>query len=304
MQTTTPTAAGPQPTRRGRRLAALVAAALVLALVAGCSTVRVLAGFTETMSDAGFTNPRVEFTGTRSIILVVSAGSPPGSTTAEAHEEAARLVWERFPRRVEQVRITIDGDREDLDRSALQERFGPRDPDLDATALDEEVDRFTTQLLLGMAVGGLLLVAVTGVIVLLVVRNRRTRAPQTRPSAAGGRPGWPGAPPGWPPPGVSGPPAGPPEWPPPHASPPVEPSADPGALGPGASPTGDRGPAAATGPEVEAHESGDPTGSPAPAWTDPPTPVATVRPPRRPMVGRKPRGPVPPPEQTPPGWER
>lgn len=182
-----------QPSRRrsarrptGRR-ALVVAAVALLTALAGCASFGVFTDLAEVLEGAGYTDVDVSFDGRNPDTVVVRASSPVGDTVAEAHATAAELVWTRFPRRFAAVRVTIDGERQVHTRAALQERFGPRPAALDETELAEDLTRYSLVTVIGVVVAGLVVVAGSGTVVLLLMRARRRVAPGSGP--------W-GAPPG------------------------------------------------------------------------------------------------------------
>ena len=251
-----------------------VAALIVLALaLAACSSVEPFTDLTTELGDAGFDNPSVFVLAEDPAVLTVRAGAPAGKTTAEGHDAANRLVWTRYPRRFERLRVTIDGERRDHTRAQLAEALGPRPEGLEDGSLDDDVGRLVTWTvvgLLGLGLGGL---AFVGLIVLLVVRSRR-RSGRSRPRPVPLHPA-PWAPAGHPPAGAPGPAPVPPPggWTP----------AAPGAWAP---------PAPGATPPPPATWAPSPTASPADDL-----PPADAR-----QLGRRPRGPRPPATQLPPGW--
>ncbi|HYI60414.1 MAG TPA: hypothetical protein VEW93_01265 [Acidimicrobiales bacterium] len=216
------------PSRPGARPVVLLVA-LGLVLLGACSTIRVFTDFGAVLRDAGFGDVTVTIDSRGPSTLVVTASAPGGDTLTEAHDLAAELAWQRFPRRFEELRVTLDGERREHTRAQLEEAYGPRPAGLDETDLGDEVTRFGVTALVSVMVVGLVVMAGVAVAVVLVIRARRRRRP-----AQGDRPVDP--PPPWPPPGP----------------------------GPDDGPTPDDG-------ETR-------------------------------HLGRRPRGPVPPASQVPPGW--
>lgn len=250
-------------------------------LLGSCSTIRVFTDFAGVLRDAGFDDVAVTIDSRGAGVLVVSASGPAGDTLDEAHERAAELVWQRFPRRFEGVRITVDGERRDHTRAQLEEEYGPRPASLDETDLTDEVTRFGVTALVAAAIGGVVVVVGIVVVVLLVVRARRRRPPRPAFAPPGAYPhGGGGHPTPWMPVEVPTPA----QWPPPGDA--------PGAAGPPSPPP----PPPPTWPPP-----GE-TGGPAVAPSDlrPRSEDCSTR--RR--LGRRPPGPTPPSDHTPPGWER
>ena len=273
------------PARRLTRLALAAGVAVVVASLAACSTVEAFSDLDGDLRSAGFTSTQVTVAGGDPVVLVVSADAPAGDTTTEGHEQAAELIWDRFPRRFEAARLTIDDDTRTVTRAELQEQFGDRPNGLDEGGdLADEVGRLGLGLLLGVLVLGLVLVFVAGLVTLLVVRARR--AARLQAAGHGGHPG---------------PLATPVPWAPPPAGP----------MPPAPSPTGPVPPPAGWAPAA-----------PAPGWDEPRDPAdpdpqpsmaaadAASEPPatsedraERRRLGRRPRGPRPPATQLPPGWD-
>ena len=304
---------GDRTTARSRpRVAALVGAVLlVLGGLVGCSTVQAFTDLASELEGEGFSDVSVNVAGGDPVALTVSADSPAGTGTEEARDQAAEVVWDTFPRRLDEVRLTIDGEGGTLTAAELQERFGDRPAGLEEGDLGDDVNRVGVGVLVGLLLAGVLVVATAGVVALLVVRRRRRTAARPRPpwaptgpvppaAGTGPPPAGPVPPPGgWTP--VGGPPPAPPTGPegPPVTGAPVPPGAP--------SPTPD-GPPPAPGDDAAAP--GDAGAAPPAWWTQPrPTPPGTVHPPSRREAradarrrGRPVRGPRPPDSQLPPGW--
>lgn len=265
------------PRRGGRttarnlpRVAALAGAVLlVLGGLAGCSTVQAFTDLTSELEDEGFSDVQVNVAGGDPVALTISADSPAGTGTEEARDRAAEVVWDTFPRRVDEVRITIDGVARTLTAADLQERFGDRPAGLEEGDLGDDVNRVGAGVLVGLLLVGVLVVATTGSVALLVVRRRRRAPARPRPP--------------WAPTGPVPPPAGP--VPPPGGWTPI-------GGPPTAPPTGAEGPPA-TGPPA-------PTGPPPPGAVHPPSRRQARADARR--RGRPVPGPRPPESQLPPGW--
>ena len=247
----------------------------MVVLVAGCAAFDVLGDLTGDLEDAGFESVTANVSPTNASLVVISADAPRGRDVAEAQDEAAEVVWTRFPRRFEALRITIDGEREEWTYAELEDQLGSRPDDLDtSTEIGDEWTRMSVAVVLGLVAAGVVAILVIGLVVLLVVRaNRRNAAnrPQPRPQ--------PWMPPGMPatggpvPPPGGWAPVGAPPGPPAHPAPPVAP------------------------PTLAKAPVGPTTG---------PAPVAPAgRRPRDPdarRLGRRPRGRVPDKAHTPPGW--
>lgn len=311
------------PMARSRRpVRAWLAAGLLLlmAVSAGCGTVRAFTDTIEALEDEGFSKVQVNVAGGDPVALTVKADGPPGESTDEAHRIASELVWDEFPRRFDEARISIDGDRQVLTRGQLQERFGDRPEGLDDQDLGDDVNRIGLGLVLTVLLASVLVVAVVGLVTLLLVRSsRRSPRSPSRPSArlpagtgpapwapppgagsSGAAPGGPGLPAGSPVPPAGGwapadPAAADRPWVPAWNDPPTAPGgAEPGAPAPG-TPSDGREPGA------------PPEAAPRAPWPAEP-PAGEAVPPHgeskadRRRLGRPARGPRPPAGNTPPGW--
>lgn len=181
----------------------LVASALVLVLVlAGCS---VLQGFVSTiraLDRAGFGTPDIQLDGNDSYRVTVSKDT---DDLAAAAAEAAGVVWRELPLRIERLEVSCGngfGGRGTYaaDRAELQERFGPRDPALDAGVQEGDL-RTLGIVVIAMLVGGVVVLVGIVILVVVLIRRSRRRSPP---------PGPPGPPPVWetqhPPPGYGPPP--------------------------------------------------------------------------------------------------
>lgn len=257
--------------------------AVALVVLGACSTIGSLSGLIEDLQDEGFTDVSANVDTSDTSVLVVSADPPGATDVEEAQDQAAEIVWTRFPRRFEGLRVSIDGDRQEWTYAELEEELGARPAGLDDADLQGDFDRLAVYVVVGALVTGGVGLAAVGLIVLVVVRNRRKAPPPTRIQP-------------WMPPGV---PTGP--TPPPRGW-------TPAPTPPAASPTSPRPPAPQTtggpttgGPSRETRAV--PTPPPAGAsWSDPATPAPAARTDAR-RLGRRPRGPRPDAAHTPPGWD-
>lgn len=300
---TPPALAAPTPalprTRSGRARLAVVLALVGLVLLAGCSAVTALGDLQGELEAEGFRDVSANISSSSASVLVIEAKAPLGESATEAQDQAAEVVWTRFPRRFEALQVTIDGEGREWAYAELEEELGARPDDLDtSTEIGDELTRSTVYVLLGMLVAGVVAVALIGVVVFLVVRANRRRA-ATRPTPR---------PQPWMPTGVPGAPMPPPGGWAPASAPPAPPSPD-------APPTPDAPPSLAKPPPTEpaaappSWEQPPPVPPAPPAWTPPtpPTPspapaAGRTRDPDARRLGRRPRGPVPDKAHTPPGW--
>lgn len=148
-------------------------AAAVVVLLAGCGTFSTMTDLAGRLEDDGFRNVRVNFDQRNLGVLVVRADAPSGSSTEEGQEAAAKVVWDTFPRRVDAVRITIDGDGRGWTYAEMEEAFGERPDRLDRTALDDDLTRLAVTSVVGALAVGVVVLVLVGVTILLVARSRR-----------------------------------------------------------------------------------------------------------------------------------
>lgn len=306
---------------RARFAALLVIAAL--AFLAGCSTIGSLAALIEDLRDEGFGDVSVTIDQRDTSVLVVSADAPGGTAVGDAQDKAADVVWTRFPRRFDGLRVTIDGERAEWTYEELEDELGPRPEGLEDGDLGDDVNRVAVIGLIGVLVAGLVGIGIIVLVVVLVVRSSRRKAaagPPTQPWMPPGVPtaggpvpppgGWApaSAPPGPPrPPGPSAPP-GPPTWsgpvdpttPRPWAPPPPTPPSlakdplPPASPGEATTPLGSDPDRPGTPADEDTHPAAPPhgPGTPPPAPDGAPTAVPPgFPPPAGPPPTRRPRDP-------------
>jgi hypothetical protein len=278
---------------------AAVAAAVVLAVtaLASCATVSSWSGLIRDLEAGGFTNVSVNIdTGDEPYTLVVKADAPEGDSTAEAQEAAAEIVWNSYPSRFEELRLTIEGETEDYTRAELNEQFGARPEALDEGTLEDDITRDSISLLIGLLVLAMVVVLAAAVTALLVLRSRKVSAARRRRVWADAMP----HPTPWAPPGPMGPPAPSGPWASPGDAPPTPdgmpapgpftPAPPPGGWVPVGGPLPPSGMARALEDDTSPRE-----------WDIPEDPrerKADVR-----LFGRRPRGAKPPTSHLPPGWD-
>jgi hypothetical protein len=188
----------------GKRLRALLAVAVVVVAVPACSVVRGTISTTEALDDAGFSIRPGDIDAADGDAWVVRVRKDTEDLTAAA-VEAAGIVWRELPVRIERLEVTCGngfGGRGTFaaDRAELEQRFGPRDPDLDRGVEDDDL-RTLALVLVGLLVVGVLALAGLVVLVVVLVRRSRRRNPPPGPWGPGG-PGGPAGPYG--PPGAPG----------------------------------------------------------------------------------------------------
>lgn len=206
-----------------RRSAGLVrllrALGVLLVLVLGtqaCGTIDELLQLEQRIERQGYRVSNVfhDDFGTGSNEVQVEAESNRGLEPPEGQDEIAGIVWNSYPRRFTTVAVTLDGDLALYTRGELQERFGPRDPQLDEKAFSDDINGAVRN---GAIVALIVLALGVLLVVLLVRASRKRRRNQPPPPPFGPPPGMP--PPGMPPPGMPPPPppGPPPGWRPPSS---------------------------------------------------------------------------------------
>uniref|UniRef100_UPI001302C9EB hypothetical protein n=1 Tax=Lentzea kentuckyensis TaxID=360086 RepID=UPI001302C9EB len=130
------------------------------------------AGYTGVATDHGSVNgtDRLE---------VRAAGSDPTHST----DEIARLVWETYPQRLDQVSITLNESHEVYSEDDLRATFGERG--VSEKAAGDVGRTIVTWLIVGAVVLLLCLAGLTFLIVFLVRRSRHRALPSQYPP-----PGW------------------------------------------------------------------------------------------------------------------
>lgn len=266
----------PSPPRRRPVVVALAAAVAALVLLGGCATFELLDDMGQRLEAKGFRDVDVRVDERTLSDLVVVADAPRGTSAREGQAQAAEVVWDTFPRRFDILRTEIDGRDQRWTYPELEERFGDRPDRLDRRELEADWNRFVVVTALAVLVVGVVGLGGLGVVLVLVRRSSRRRTAPTPPT----RP--------WMPPG-HGPVPPPGGWTP----------------APGVSLTEEDG-APAQGAPAPAPPT--PTPTPPASWTGdgprwPPLPTS----PRRQRdedrrLGRRPTGPRPDADHTPPGW--
>jgi hypothetical protein len=178
----------------------LVAVGLLAMLVSACGVVKGTVTTIRELDRAGFTSAQIQVLETDSYQVSVRKDAEDLNAAAV---DAARVVWERLPLRVERLEVTCNNGfggsgRFAADREELEQRFGPRDPDLDR-GLQESDFRTAGLVLVGLFVLGLVVLAGIIVLVLLLIRRSKRRKPPQGPPPGG-----------WGPPPGGGGPLGPP----------------------------------------------------------------------------------------------
>ncbi len=279
-------AARATPVRRPRWLVTLALAAVVLA---GCSLATGVAHTVSRLNDAGLRDSSLNVTGGDVVVrFTADAAAAPEEVDAQVRE-AARIVWENLPLRVNSVEVFprgVDASARGYSRGDLELAFGPRPAGLDRGARD-----IARSVAIGVGIGSLVLLAVVVAIIVLVVRSTRRQRAQPAGGYQGGwpPPGYPPPPGGWQQPGYPPPPGG---WQPgypggapqPGASPPPPDSEQPGqgtppppdagaaAQAPGRGPVGPtpgEGPGPGEGPAPGEGGPPPPGEGPAVAWPEP-----------------------------------
>ncbi len=261
-----------------------MALAAALALVAGCSAIDALSDLDGELASEGFGDVSTSVSPTNASHVLVSASAPRGSSVEEAQDQAAEVVWTRFPRRFEHLRVTIDGERRQWTYAELEDELGDRPASLDvSTEIGDEWTRMSVIAVLGLLAAAVVGLGIVGLIVFLAVRANRRKAPTRRPLQPWMPPGHPAGPGGMQGPGPVGSPVGPVPpmggWAPasappgPPRPPGAPPTADPTATvaGQASSPPADPTPTPTTVAGQAPSPTADAPGSPAPSQGDPTT---------------------------------
>jgi hypothetical protein len=219
-------------TRTGRLLAALAIVVLAGIGLGGCGAVHAVQAAVDLdreLSRAGYPDASVSFDTHNGRTIVTILHVAPGTDA----DRVAGVVWEKFKYRVSGIEVGS----EFFDRAALQEEFGPRNPDYDRHTFEGEFVRAGKAVLIGVGVGLIVIVAGGVLLAVFLVRRSRRRPPRPVPAWGGGYGGHSGysgssgypPPPGGPRPYGPGPSSPVPPWPqrPPQAQPQPPPQAQP-----------------------------------------------------------------------------
>lgn len=157
-----------------RRWPGVLIVGLISALVGGCGMLTDLASLRGRITDAGYEQVQLNHKQTNGHdVVTVDALTPDERATDDDVEKIARIVWETYPRTVDELNITINGRHAGpFSRDELARAFGDRDPELDkGTGLG-------WLLLIGLLVVLTIAALVVVLVAVLVRRNRRaSRAP-------------------------------------------------------------------------------------------------------------------------------
>ena len=149
----------------------LLTIGLIAALVGGCGMLTDVASLQDRIAAAGYQQVKVshELTNGRDV-LTVAALTPDGRATIDNIDEIARIVWETYPRTVDELNLTINGrSTGPISRDELTQAFGARDPELDKGT---GIGRI---LLIALLVVLTILALIVVLVVVLVRRGRRAR---------------------------------------------------------------------------------------------------------------------------------
>jgi len=161
--------------RQHRQIFLLAAVLLGVVLVASCGTLADLESLSNRIADAGYEQVQVNHSLTNGRdVVTVEALTPTGPATDEDAERIARIVWESYPRMVDELQITLNGRSLTVSRGELAEFFGDRDPALD------QGSGFGQVLLIILLV---VLAVVAFVVVLVIVLVRQSRRNRRVPYA-------------------------------------------------------------------------------------------------------------------------
>lgn len=170
------------PHRPARRAGAvIVLAAVVLLAVSGCGTIRAFTDLQGELDKAGFEDILVTVGGDP-VALVVKVSSPDERGVETAQGQVARIAWTTFPRKFEEIKITVDGNDTTFTRAELRTRFGPRPSGLDDDQIEDDITRVGVGGLIALLVGAVLCAGLAVLIGVLLWRRR------SRAAAAAGPP--------------------------------------------------------------------------------------------------------------------
>ena len=197
----------PAPGRLGKVLRTLLALAVLGLAAPACSSFRASFATTKALVEAGYSVGPTDISSRDDDGWVVRVEKDTEDLSAAA-TEAARIVWRELSLRIDRLEVRCGNGfggegRFVAGRAELEQRFGPRDPDLDRRTQAEE-EQLAALIVVGLLAGGLVLCAGIALLVVLLVRRSRRRKPPPGPWGPGG-PGGPPAPP-WPGGEVSQPP--------------------------------------------------------------------------------------------------
>lgn len=206
----------PRPHRSPASLLVGLLLAMVAVVATSCGVISAITDTQSALEDEGFDNVSVSFQDTNGRTTVEVDADQPSDTdsTSDAQKQAAEVVWTEFPRRLDSVDVTIDGDGERFSRSELEDMFGDRPDGLDDKDITDDARNIGIGVVIALGVGALLCIGLIVLIIVLVSRSRKKKRAQQQqfgpPQGYGGPPpggGFP--PPGQPPGGYQ--PQGPPQ---------------------------------------------------------------------------------------------
>lgn len=154
---------------RGRRL--LLAVLLCIATAGGCATLTDLMNLSNRIEQAGYSEVEVNHQeSTAGAVLTIDAVTPTKLPAEEDAVRIARIVWETYPRRFDELRIVLNRwPVVAASRADLAEAFGQRDP-----ALDKD-SGLRSVLLIALSAFAAIVVLLVAIVVLVIRRSRRTR---------------------------------------------------------------------------------------------------------------------------------
>jgi len=174
--------------------------AVTAVLAAGCSFASGMLRTTTALREAGIDNP--DIAGGNGRVTVTYDAHASGPDLPAEQDRVAGVIWRNLPFRFSELAVTPRGaspppsaGTRTYTREELEARLGPRPSGLDNTARDIEASARTTvrNVIIGLIVGGIVLLALVTLIIVLVVRaSRRARPPVPAPAVGG----WGPAPPG------------------------------------------------------------------------------------------------------------
>jgi hypothetical protein len=198
--------------------AAVLLAALLAMLLTGCGMLADQQELGKQLAADGYAEARVlAKTGSGHDTVTVTTAAHPRRSGEQALEGAAKIVWDTYPVRFDELQLKVGAEEGSIDHAGLVALFGPRKPALDQQSVGDEIGGTFATVGIVVLVGLVLGMALIVLLVVLLVRRSRRRVPGPPPWQPGPPPGpqpWqPGPPPGaqpWqpgpPPAGTYGPP--------------------------------------------------------------------------------------------------
>ncbi|RJQ83323.1 hypothetical protein D5S17_00115 [Pseudonocardiaceae bacterium YIM PH 21723] len=150
---------------RTLRITAVIA--LVMGVLTGCAGLNSISKVESALSEAGYrTTSAGQKVDNGHYTLELTVDSPDKRATAMKQQEIVQIIWTQYPTRIDTLELTVDSQTRVIQRSEIEQRIGPRDPELDGGV------GFLSTLM--FVVGGLLLLCVIALVLIVwLVRRRR-----------------------------------------------------------------------------------------------------------------------------------